>query len=505
MVIRSALVCPQGLLAFSGCLYNSAHKPISPTIAMKLFQRIFATFCMVIICGIFVASFAFWVIQNRLSETHTQQARNMETALLANALVTFQTQGTQATRELLQRWQMPAAQNIYIITGSTGADILNRTIPADEITHAYDFAIKNPSSNQSLIYLDPYGEEYLFFIRNFDKPRIERLPTFMIPGLPIAPVWHEFIVFGGVLVVGLLLAYILASNISKPIRILEHGMNRLAAGELDARVSQQLDDRKDELSNLGIQFDKMAAQLQQLVAKERHLLHHVSHEMRSPLARMQAIVGLIQARPEKQAEYITRLENELTRMDDLVGELLTLSRLETANIPMEKEPLAIVPFIQQLIEDSQDVAAQNNDTLLLDTGSLKDTTKLEANESYLYRAFDNVIRNAMKYSPQGSTIRVILHEDRRNIHIVIIDNGPGIKPEQLPHIFTAFYRADSSNNTTGTGLGLAITKHITEQHHGKLIAENVQPNGLKIHFILPKLAKQKTHKKDHSDHADGEH
>ena len=282
-------------------------------------------------------------------------------------------------------------------------------------------------------------------------------------------------------------------------------MNRLAAGELNARVSQQLDDRKDELSNLGIQFDKMAAQLQQLVEKERHLLHHVSHEMRSPLARMQAIVGLIQARPEKQTEYITRLENELTRMDDLVGELLTLSRLETANIPMEKEPLAIVPFIRQLIEDSQDVAAQNNDTLLLDTGSLKPATKLEANESYLYRALDNVIRNAMKYSPQGSTIRVILHEDRRNIHIVIIDNGPGIKPEQLPHIFTAFYRADSSNNTSGTGLGLAITKHIAEQHHGKLIAENVQPNGLKMHFILPKLGKQKANKKGSHEPAENNH
>ena len=111
----------------------------------------------------------------------------------------------------------------------------------------------------------------------------------------------------------------------------------------------------------------------------------------------------------------------------------------------------------------------------------------------------------MKYSPQGSTIRVILHEDRRNIHIVIIDNGPGIKPEQLPHIFTAFYRADSSNNTSGTGLGLAITKHIAEQHHGKLIAENVQPNGLKMHFILPKLGKQKAPKKDNHEHAESNH
>nr|WP_314270289.1 HAMP domain-containing sensor histidine kinase [uncultured Kingella sp.] len=461
---------------------------------MKLFQRIFATFCMVIICGIFVASFAFWVIQNRLSETHFQQARNMETTLLANALITFQTQGSAATRKLLQHWQVPAAQNIYIITGSTRTDILNRKIPAAEIDQAYEFALKNPSSNHAVLYYDPYGEEYLFFIRDFDKPRVERLPTFMIPGLPIAAVWHEFIIFGSVLAIGLLLAYILASNISKPIRILEHGMNRLASGELDARVSQQLDDRKDELSNLGIQFDKMAAQLQQLVAKERHLLHHVSHEMRSPLARMQAIVGLMQSRPEKLAEYIARLESELGRMDDLVGELLTLSRLETANIPMEKEPLAIVPFMHQLVEDCQALAQSKHQNIMLDTGSLKPDARLCANEGYLYRAFDNVIRNAMKYSPEGSSIHITMREDRRRLYIEITDNGPGIKPEQLPHIFTAFYRADSSANTSGTGLGLAIAKHIAEQHDAKLAAENAKDGGLKVRFVFPRTTRPKSAK-----------
>lgn len=464
---------------------------------MKLFQRIFATFCLVIICAIMVASFSFWIIQERLNESHNKQLRNMEISLLSSALTTFQSQGEMATKQLFERWRNhPAAESVLIIVGHTRKDLFGRKVSDEEIEHAYEFAVKNPTSDEAVLYFDPFGEEYLFFVRNFDKPQETRMPGLIIPGLPVAPVWHEFILFASTLVVGLLIAYIVAANITKPIRILEMGMNRLAAGELDTRVSQQLDDRKDELAVLGEQFDKMAAQLQSLVEKERHLLHHVSHEMRSPLARIQAIIGLLQACPDKQAGYIVRLESELTRMDTLVGELLTLSRLETANMPMEKEPLPIVAFIQQLVDDCQTIATQNKQTISLEIKGLDDQSRFDGNESYLYRAFDNVIRNAMNYSFEGSTIQVKMYEDRRNLHIDIVDDGPGIKEEQIPHIFTAFYRAESSGNKQGTGLGLAIAKHVTEQHNGKIIAENVKPNGLSIHFILPKTYKQKSNTKE---------
>lgn len=460
---------------------------------MRLFQRIFATFCMVIICAIFVASFSFWVVQTRLAENQFKQERGMEISLLNNAQTSLQSSGEKAVRDLLERWRHNAAvKNVIVITGDDKRDILNRRIPAEEIEHAYDFAAKNPHSNLAAIIFDPFGEEYLFFIRNFDRNQVERMPSpLLIPGLPLAPVWHEFIILASTLIIGLLLAYILANNITKPIKILENGMNRLAAGELDTRVAQQLHDRRDELANLGVQFDKMAGQLQKLVEKERHLLHHVSHEMRSPLARIQALVGLMQARPDKQEEYIGRLENELGRMDTLVGELLTLSRLETANVPMEKEELPIAAFLRQLVEDSQSVAEQRGHRVALNIKNIGDDARLSGNESYLYRAFDNVIRNAMNYSPEGSTINVTAYEDRRNLHIEICDNGPGIKPEQIPHIFTAFYRADSSANKPGTGLGLALTKHIIEQHHGRIIAENLKPKGLKMHFILPRTCKTK--------------
>ena len=202
---------------------------------------------------------------------------------------------------------------------------------------------------------------------------------------------------------------------------------------------------------------------------------------------MQAIVGLIQAQPQKQEQYLKRLEGELTRMDTLVGELLTLSRLETSNIPLEKESLKLVPFLKNIVEDNQSIAQQNKQTVTLSVEPrIPENATVCANEGYLYRAFDNVIRNAINYSPEGSTIRVNIGQDSKHWIVDVTDNGPGVDEMQLPHIFTAFYRADSSASKPGTGLGLALTQHIMEQHNGKIMAENIKPNGLKMHFILPK-------------------
>lgn len=456
---------------------------------MKLFQRIFATFCAVIICAIFVASFSFWLVQQSQAENHFNQQRAIDEILLANAVSAFRVRGEAGAREMLQGWhEGQGPEKILIITGDEQSDLLGRKVDAKRIEKARAYALENPDSKSVHLEYGRWGEEYLFFIRNWDSTEIQRRPSpLYIPGLPLEQTWHEIIILGFIFLVGLALAYILANNITRPIRILGQGMKRLAAGELETRITQLMDNRDDELSQLAIQFDKMAQQLQQLVAKERHLLHHVSHEMRSPLARMQAIVGLIQAQPQKQEQYLKRLEGELTRMDTLVGELLTLSRLETSNVPLEKESLALVPFLTNLVEDCQAIAQQNKQTVSLHIDAkVPQTATIMANESYLYRAFDNVIRNAMNYSPEGSTISVNIKQDSKHWLIDVTDNGPGVDEMQLPHIFTAFYRADSSASKPGTGLGLALTQHIMEQHCGKIIAENVKPNGLRMHFVLPK-------------------
>ena len=236
---------------------------------MKLFQRIFATFCAVIVCAIFVASFSFWLVQNTLAENQFNQRRTIETTLMSSIISAFQARGDNGAREILTEWKdSPVSSAVYVIQGDEKKDILNRYIDGYTIERARLFAANNPSSNLVHIEYDRFGEEYLFFIKDWDNRQAQRLPSpLFIPGLPLAPIWHEFIILSFIIIVGLLMAYILASNIAKPIRILGNGMDRVANGELEARISQQVDDRDDELSHLALQFDKMVENSKNLSPK----------------------------------------------------------------------------------------------------------------------------------------------------------------------------------------------------------------------------------------------
>ncbi len=469
---------------------------------MKLFQRIFATFCAVIVCAIFVASFSLAGAEHpcRKPVQPTPHHRNHFDGQHHFRIPGTRGRGRARNPDGMERQPRLIGRVRY--TGRREKDILNRYIDSYTIERARLFAAGHPHSNLVHIEYDRFGEEYLFFTKDWDKLQARRLPSpLLIPGLPLAPIWHELIILSFIIVVGLLMAYILAYNIAKPIRILGNGMDRVANGELETRISQQVDDRDDELSHLAIQFDKMVEKLEKLVAKERHLLHHVSHEMRSPLARMQAIVGLIQAQPLKQEQYLKRLEGELTRMDTLAGELLTLSRLETSNMALEKESLKLLPFLGNLVEDNQSIARKNGQTVTLSAdGKIPENTTILANESYLYRALRQ--RHPQRRQLQS---RKQHHPDQHRTRPQTLDNRryrqrPRRGRNAAPHIFTAFYRADSSANKPGTGLGLALTQHIIEQHCGKIIAENIKPNGLRMRFILPKKKPVPKQKKVRTDH-----
>ncbi len=215
---------------------------------MKLFQRIFATFCAVIICAIFVASFSFWLVQNTLAENQFNQRRTIETTLMGSMVSAFRSRGDSGAREILNEWKdNPVSDAVFVILDDDNKDILDRDIDEQTIKRARAFAINNPNSDLARIEYGRFGEEYLFFIRDWDNQQAKRLPSpLFIPGLPLAPIWHEFIILSFIIIVGLLMAYILTNNITKPIRILGNGMDRLARGELQTRISQQVDDRDDE-------------------------------------------------------------------------------------------------------------------------------------------------------------------------------------------------------------------------------------------------------------------
>lgn len=457
---------------------------------MNLFRRIFLTFFFVIIGSLLVAGLSFRAVREGISENRFKQQRAFEIGLLNSAVAVFQARGAAGVRETLQDWHnTPSFHNILIVAGDRHEELFNRPIETAQIVAARKFAAREPETRVVRVVYDHLGEEYIFMLRNWYSNQAPPQSSLMtIPGLELSPVWHELIILLFIVCVGLLLSYILANNISRPIKILGRGMDDLAEGCLDTRIAHRLTHRRDELAHLAEQFDKMAADLQRLVEKERHLLHHVSHEMRSPLARMQALMALMQVQPEKQAYNMQRLEAELTRMDGLVGELLTLSRLEAAHIEMEKQPLDLIPFLEQLVCDCRVIAAEKGQEISFEAHTADGRAIMAANENYLYRSFDNIIRNAVAYSPDGSRIRVVLHGGKHHYRVEISDNGPGVAEHELPHIFTAFYRAESGACKPGTGLGLPIARHVAEKHGGTLTAENGESGGLKLTFTLPALS-----------------
>lgn len=451
----------------------------------RLFLKIFSIFCLVIVASIVIATFSFWVVQTTVADVQFRQQRNFQASMINTSVDIFSKRGEDDLISLLKDWQhMSAISNLLVVRGDDHKDILGRPVDEQELTEVMAFVSEKRESPLIGVATDPWGQEYFFFIRNWQQntPNILPRPP-LIPGLPLAPVWHELIVLTLIVLAGLAAAYILANYISKPIRILQQGFRSLASGDLDTRIRSNMGKRQDELADLAIDFDEMAVQLQQLVEKERHLLHHVSHEMRSPLARMQAILGLMQQQPAKLDKHLGKLDNELRRMDGLVGELLTLARLENKTTQIQYEDLNFNDFIDNLVSDSVPLAEEKQQLLQLNNCA-QDVT-IQANEGYLYQAFDNVLRNAIKYSPNGSVITINCQMNKNELSVSITDNGAGVDHAQLPHIFTAFYRADSSGTSNGTGLGLAIAKHVIEQHQGVISAKNVLPHGLQIRFDLP--------------------
>ena len=165
---------------------------------MKLFQRIFATFCAVIICAIFVASFSFWLVQQSQAENHFNQQRAIDEILLANAVSAFRVRGEAGAREMLQGWhEGQGPEKILIITGDEQSDLLGRKVDAKRIEKAREYALENPDSKSVHLEYGRWGEEYLFFIRNWDSTEIQRRPSpLYIPGLPLEQTWHEIIILG---------------------------------------------------------------------------------------------------------------------------------------------------------------------------------------------------------------------------------------------------------------------------------------------------------------------
>ncbi len=298
------------------------------------------------------------------------------------------------------------------------------------------------------------------------------------PPPPAIPVLH--------IATGLLASLLSAAGIAwlvvQPVSRLRQGLAAAAGGDLSARIAPAMGPRRDELAELGTAFDDMSERLQTLIQSQRRLLHDVSHELRSPLARLQAAVGLARQQPARIAETLERIQREGEKMDILIGELLTLARLE-AGETTQRECFDLGELVAELVEDARferqthplNITLEHSPQLLIDADPVQ-----------IQRALDNVLRNALRYAPPDSSLTVRCRQvGQDSARVVIEDEGPGAPPELLGQLFEPFVRAGDNG---GFGLGLTIARRAIAAAGGEISAENRAEGGFRVRITLPLIA-----------------
>ncbi len=284
---------------------------------------------------------------------------------------------------------------------------------------------------------------------------------------------------------GLLFSAVLAWNLTRPMLQMRKAFGRVAQGDLSVRLFSSMGKRHDELSEVARDFDSMAERLQVLVKAREELLHDVSHELRSPLARLQLAIGLARQNPSNVETSLSRIEHEAGRLDKMIGELLALSRTENSEIP-DEEYFDMYGLVEAVVNDARYEAQLPgvNITMHPEVPDEMDYT-VKGNAELMRRAVDNVVRNALRFSARGQTISVSLAQVEEFLQIEVADQGPGVEEDKLSSIFDPFVRVKSPLSGKGYGLGLAITRKVMLAHDGKVDARNAQPHGLVISLMVP--------------------
>jgi signal transduction histidine kinase len=276
-----------------------------------------------------------------------------------------------------------------------------------------------------------------------------------------------------------LLCWLLAVNLASPLRALASTVDRFGRGDLSARVNSR---RRDEIGNLARAFDEMAERMQTLLTAERRLLQDISHELRTPLARLSFAAELSRTAEDRNAAT-KRLKKEIDRLTDLVGALLQVTRAEGDPSSRNLTDLPLDDFLREVVDDCAVEAEARGCRVYLEASA---SLHFRGDRELLRRAMENIVRNAIRYAPEGTPVEVKLASGRDDAEISVRDYGPGVPETELPKIFRPFFRVDESrdSSTGGVGLGLAIAHRAVTVHHGTMTARNAGP-GLLVSIELP--------------------
>jgi two-component system OmpR family sensor kinase len=308
-----------------------------------------------------------------------------------------------------------------------------------------------------------------------EEAPLTMLETYLPPVLPLM----------AALFTSLFSAWLLTRYLVRPVTTVREALAALAAGNFATRIGATFRGRKDEIARLGADFDATADKLEALQEGQKRLFHDVSHELRSPLSRMQLSIGLIRRNPGKLDTVLPRMDREIERLDALVEEILTLARLGASKSSTpELQAIDVMDLLQAIADDAQFEAQPRGIEV---SYHAPDAFVSRLNGELIYRAIENVVRNALKYSPDNASVEVTAGLAAGDcLEIRIANTGPHVPPEDAERIFQPFTRLQGEEPSAGHGLGLAITRSAIEAHGGEVNARSNPGGGLTVLLRIPR-------------------
>ncbi len=381
---------------------------------------------------------------------------------------------------------LPEDVALYVLDAE-GRDLAGKRLPAQYAAFVERFVLTGLRGDEqdfrpirlAPLLVAPDGRRYAFLLLP------ERIAPWGSPATLVA-------LLAAALIVIAVVAGLIARAFGKPIRELQFAVRGLADGRIETRAPAAVSTRSDELGALARDFDAMATQIERLLASRQQLMRDMSHELRSPLARLQAALALAERKQPLPAAEHARIDLEIARMNQAIGDVLRLTRL-TAEPIRAKHLLRLGELLTTLVDEERDEAATREVQLVLLAGEGLDVV---GDPQLLRSGFENVLRNAIRHAPAGSVVRISAGEaaidpaappEATLLEVAIEDRGPGVPEDMLERIFEPYTRlAAAGDERSGSGLGLAIARRVFEAHGGSIVAAHAAPYGLRMRIRLPR-------------------
>ncbi|KTC66228.1 sensor histidine kinase CpxA [Legionella adelaidensis] len=448
----------------------------------SLYWKIFISFWLATILIIVTIA---WLTSEIAQESSMPARERAFMDSYANAAVaTYEAGHRQALTQWLEKTGLSRHMNLYLLT-STG-EIIGNTHPPDEVQNVAKYLVKGQldegifKSGNLIV-----SHEILSTSGTFYRlAAVSEKPLAHFIQIPWAGLTLRLLV--AIFISGLI-CYLLSMYLTQPLRSLQQAARAIATGNLKTRVGSFKGHHRDEIAELSDEFDSMAEEIETLVRSKERLLQDISHELRSPLARLQMALEIGRKKTQNKAvQEFDRMELECGRLNTLIGEILEYARLEKSTNAIHKTKVDMGQLLRQIIDDANYGYSPEN--LPVVAAELEPCILL-VDERLIHRAIENIIRNAVRYSPSDEKVYVSLkqNKEKNEVYIDIEDRGPGVPEDQLIKIFSPFYRVDPSREkkTGGYGLGLAIAQQAVHLHQGNITAKNQAPRGLFVRISLP--------------------